>query len=60
MDLKELNIPLEETTEKKMKKFIKGFFDFYTKFDYENVVCPYFGKPVKRTEIENRMPMRYV
>lgn len=60
MNLEELNIPLEETTDKKIKTFIKGFFEFYIKFHYENVICPYFGKSVKRTEIEKLMPMRYV
>lgn len=60
MSLEELRIPLEEQTEKRVKQLLKGFFEFYIAFNYDNVICPYLGKAIKASEIEKHMPPRLV
>ncbi|KAG5890816.1 hypothetical protein JTB14_008257 [Gonioctena quinquepunctata] len=47
-----LNIrTLKELT---LAKLLAGFFEFYSNFDYNtNVICPYLGKPVKKSDFKS-------
>lgn len=60
MTLNELNIPLEETDQPNLLKFIRGFFTFYTTFKFEkDAVCPYLGECVQKVSVEKLMPNRF-
>ncbi|XP_046805964.1 terminal uridylyltransferase Tailor [Lucilia cuprina] len=60
LTLNDLNIKLEDVGQPNLLKFIRGFFMFYTSFDFDqNVVCPYLGKTIKKADVNKLMPRRY-
>ncbi|KAM7360327.1 tailor [Cochliomyia hominivorax] len=60
LTLNDLNIKMEDVDQPNLLKFIRGFFMFYVKYNFDkDVICPYLGKSIKKNELESQMPKRY-